>query len=224
MDIRRDSQLLEEEKITATYTPFTPFYSIIKRLIDIMGALFFLIFFLPLFIIIAVLIKWDDPSGSIFFAQDRVGKNQEKIKMYKFRTMYTNSESQLQELLKLNEVKGAMFKMKDDPRITKVGRHLRKYSLDELPQMFNVLIGNMSLVGPRPPLPREVLLYTSYDKQRLLVKPGITGLWQISGRNALSFQEMVELDLQYIRTLSVWNDIKILLKTVIVVIKSKDAY
>jgi lipopolysaccharide/colanic/teichoic acid biosynthesis glycosyltransferase len=138
--------------------------------------------------------------------------------------MVSNAEDKLQDLLKSNEVSGAMFKMKDDPRITKVGKFIRKTSIDELPQLLNVLNGDMSLVGPRPPLPREVAEYTNYDKQRLLVTPGCTGLWQVSGRNSIGFEEMVELDLQYINNRNLLVDTKIILKTVLVLFGSKDAY
>lgn len=144
--------------------------------------------------------------------------------MYKFRSMVSNAEELLEGLLKRNEISGAMFKMKKDPRITKVGKFIRKTSIDELPQLWNVIRGDMSLVGPRPPLPREVNEYTSYDKLRLKATPGCTGLWQISGRNELSFSEMVELDLRYINERSMLFDLKIILKTVKVLLGSKDAY
>ncbi|QIZ10732.1 sugar transferase [Priestia megaterium] len=199
-------------------------YLLTKRLIDIFGSSLGIIFLGFLFIIIAILIKLEDPKGAILFSQKRVGLNGKEFKMFKFRSMVFNAEEKLQELLKLNEISGAMFKMKDDPRITKVGKFIRKTSIDELPQLFNVLRGEMSLVGPRPPLPREVAVYTEYDKQRLLVTPGCTGLWQVSGRNSLGFEEMVELDLQYIRERSFLYDIKIILKTVLVLFGSKDAF
>jgi lipopolysaccharide/colanic/teichoic acid biosynthesis glycosyltransferase len=138
--------------------------------------------------------------------------------------MYTNAEEKLKDLLDKNEISGAMFKMRDDPRVTKVGKLIRKTSIDELPQLFNVLRGEMSLVGPRPPLMREVAEYTDYDKQRLYVTPGCTGLWQVSGRNNLSFKEMVELDITYIENRNIWFDIKIMLKTVKAVVGSQDAY
>lgn len=128
------------------------------------------------------------------------------------------------KLLKKNDVEGAMFKIKHDPRITRVGRVIRKYSLDELPQLYNVLRGDMSLVGPRPPLPREVVKYTDYDRQRLAVVPGVTGLWQVSGRNELSFDEMVRLDIQYINNACVTEDLRILFKTVLVVVRPTGAY
>ncbi|TWD92382.1 exopolysaccharide biosynthesis polyprenyl glycosylphosphotransferase [Neobacillus bataviensis] len=199
-------------------------YIFTKRFIDIIGASCGIIFLSLLFIVIALLIKIEDPKGKVFFSQKRVGLNGKEFKMYKFRSMVSNAEEKLQELLKYNEVSGAMFKMKDDPRITKVGKFIRKTSIDELPQLFNVLKGDMSLVGPRPPLLREVAEYSDYDKQRLLVLPGCTGLWQVSGRNSVGFAEMVELDIHYIQNRSVMTDIMILLKTVLVLFGSKDAY
>ncbi|MEH7095605.1 sugar transferase [Neobacillus vireti] len=200
------------------------FYLFGKRLIDIIGASCGIIFLSLLFIVIALLIKIEDPKGKVFFSQKRVGLNGKEFKMYKFRSMVSNAEEKLQELLKYNEVSGAMFKMKEDPRITKVGKFIRKTSIDELPQLFNVLKGEMSLVGPRPPLPREVAIYSTHDKQRLLVTPGCTGLWQVSGRNSLGFEEMVELDIQYIRKRSIFFDIRIIIKTVLVLFGSKDAF
>ncbi|MFE4028336.1 sugar transferase [Priestia sp. YIM B13551] len=200
------------------------YYLAMKRSIDVIGALLGLIFLSWLFIIIAFLIKIEDPKGPILFKQKRVGKDGKEFNMYKFRSMVSNAEELLKDLLKYNEVSGAMFKMKDDPRITKVGKFIRKTSIDELPQLLNVLKGEMSLVGPRPALPREVKLYTSHDKQRLKVIPGCTGLWQVSGRSNLGFKEMVELDLRYIKDSSILFDIKIIYKTVIVLFGSKDAY
>ncbi|MFS0774803.1 sugar transferase [Neobacillus sp. 3P2-tot-E-2] len=199
-------------------------YLLTKRMVDIIGSFCGIILLSSLFIVIAILIKVEDPKGTIFFSQKRVGLNGKEFKMYKFRSMVWNAEEKLAELLKYNEVSGAMFKMKNDPRITKVGKFIRKTSIDELPQLFNVLKGDMSLVGPRPPLPREVAEYSAYDKQRLLVTPGCTGLWQVSARNSVGFDEMVELDLQYIHKRSFFYDIKIILKTVLVLFGSKDAF
>jgi exopolysaccharide biosynthesis polyprenyl glycosylphosphotransferase len=199
-------------------------YLIAKRIMDICGALIGLICLSWLFLIVALLIKLEDPKGPVFFKQVRVGKEGKEFYMYKFRSMVTNAEELLESLLPLNETTGAMFKMKNDPRVTKVGKFIRKTSIDELPQLWNVLKGDMSLVGPRPPLPREVAQYTEYDKQRLLVTPGCTGLWQISGRSNVGFKEMVELDLQYIRNRSILFDLKIILKTVLVLFGSKDAF
>lgn len=200
------------------------FYLIVKRTIDIIGASLGIIFLSPIFVLVAILIKLEDPKGTIIFRQTRIGKNQKPFEMYKFRSMVSNAESLIKDLLDKNEIKGAMFKMKEDPRITAVGKWIRKTSVDELPQLWNVVRGEMSLVGPRPPLPREVAEYTAYDKLRLTVTPGCTGLWQVSGRNQLSFREMVELDIQYIEQRGILLDIKILLKTVKVLFGSKDAF
>ncbi|PFH87181.1 sugar transferase [Bacillus sp. AFS088145] len=199
-------------------------YSLTKRLMDLVGAIFGLLLLLPVFILVAIFIKLEDPKGPVFFYQTRVGKNGKEFKMYKFRSMVTDAEERLKELLKYNEVSGAMFKMKDDPRITRIGKFIRKTSIDELPQFINVLLGDMSLVGPRPPLPREVDEYTDYDKQRLLVTPGCTGLWQASARNSVGFDEMVQLDLTYINNRSIIYDIKIILKTIRVLFGSNDAF
>lgn len=225
------SRIVEEKTMTENYeaqaivmSNNSKYYLVMKRSIDITGALLGLIFLSWLFIIIAILIKIEDPKGPILFTQKRVGKDGKEFNMYKFRSMVSNAEELLKDLLKFNEISGAMFKMKDDPRITKVGKFIRKTSIDELPQLLNVLKGEMSLVGPRPALPREVALYTSYDKQRLKVIPGCTGLWQVSGRSNLGFKEMVELDLHYIKDSSILFDIKIIYKTVIVLFGSKDAY
>lgn len=200
------------------------YYNFSKRTLDIVGAIIGIVLLSFLFIIVSLLIKIEDPKGPILFSQKRVGKCGKEFKMYKFRSMINDAESKLDELLKYNEVSGSMFKMKDDPRVTKVGRFIRKTSIDELPQLINVIKGEMSLVGPRPPLPREVEEYTEYDKQRLLVIPGCTGLWQVSGRSSLGFDEMVELDLQYIRERTLLFDLKIILKTFLLLFGSKDAY
>ncbi|MEC5238011.1 sugar transferase [Bacillus mycoides] len=199
-------------------------YLFIKRLMDIIGALCGLIFFSPIFIIVALLIKLEDPKGPVFFKQIRLGKNEEEFGMYKFRSMVTDAEERLKNLLQQNEASGAMFKMKKDPRVTKIGKFIRKTSIDELPQLLNVLKGNMSLVGPRPPLLREVKEYTPYDKQRLLITPGCTGLWQVSGRSSIGFKEMVELDLIYIQKRSIFFDLKIIFRTFLVLLGSKDAF
>lgn len=199
-------------------------YLVSKRALDILGSIFGLIVLLPLFLIIAILIKLEDPKGPVIFKQKRVGKNEKEFYMYKFRSMSMNAEEQLESLLHLNEVSGAMFKIKNDPRVTRVGRFIRKASIDELPQLWNVLKGEMSLVGPRPPLPREVEQYTQREKQRLIVVPGCTGLWQVSGRSKLGFEEMVDLDLIYIKKRDLWMDIILILKTLKVFFASNDAY
>ena len=199
-------------------------YMAVKRTIDVVGSALGLVLLSPLFLILAILIKLDDPAGPVFFSQFRIGKDGQRFRMYKFRSMCVGAESKLAKLAEQNEIAGAMFKMKDDPRITRIGRFIRKTSLDELPQLYNVLRGDMSLVGPRPCLPREYATYTAYDKQRLLVTPGCTGLWQVSGRNGLSFDQMVVLDLEYISHRSILNDIIILFKTVKVIIVPNQAY
>lgn len=199
-------------------------YLMTKRGMDIMGAAIGLILLAPIFIIVALCIKVEDPKGSVFFYQVRIGRNERSFNMFKFRSMVTNAEDLLENLMDQNEIEGAMFKIKQDPRITKVGRLIRKTSIDELPQLWNVIRGDMSLVGPRPPLQREVMEYSSYDKLRLKVTPGCTGLWQVSGRNELSFSDMVALDLKYIEQRGVLLDIKLVLMTVRVMFGSKDAY
>lgn len=189
-------------------------YSITKRLIDIVGSLCGIILLSPLFLIVAILIKLEDPKGKIFFAQERNGKYPKTFKMYKFRSMVHNAEELLKDLMDRNEQTGPVFKMNDDPRITKVGKFIRKTSIDELPQLFNVLKGDMSLVGPRPPIPHEVDQYNSYQMQRLAVKPGLTCIWQVSGRNNIGFDEWVEMDIEYIKNRNLWLDIKLIFKTV----------
>lgn len=196
-----------------------------KRTMDVMGALFGLLLLSCFFAVIAVIIKLEDPRGPVFFHQIRVGKNEKKFHMFKFRSMVSNAEDLLDELLDQNEVSGAMFKMKNDPRITKIGRFIRRTSIDELPQLWNVLRGDMSLVGPRPPLVREVALYSSYDKQRLHVTPGCTGLWQVSGRNSIGFEKMVELDIRYIDRRNITYDLRIIFKTIkMMLFGAKDAF
>lgn len=199
-------------------------YLMLKRIFDVLGSVLGLLLLSPFLIILALIIKFEDKNASIFFSQDRVGLNGEKFKMYKFRSMVSDAEDRLASLLNQNETTGAMFKMTNDPRVTKVGRFIRKTSLDELPQLWNVIRGEMSLVGPRPPLPREVVEYTSYDLQRLSVVPGCTGLWQVSGRSNIGFKEMVDLDILYIKTRSFMMDLKIIVKTITVIFGSKDAY
>ena len=199
------------------------FYIVSKRIIDIIGSLAGLIFLSPLFLIVAILIKLEDPKGKVFFSQERNGKYPGTFKMYKFRSMVHNAEELLEKLKDQNEQTGPVFKMKDDPRITRVGKFIRKTSIDELPQLFNVLRGDMSLVGPRPPIPREVEQYTTYQMQRLGVKPGLTCLWQVGGRNSVDFDGWVELDIEYIQKRSLWLDIKLIIKTVFVLFGDRNA-
>ena len=199
-------------------------YLFIKRLFDIVASCLGLIVLSPIFLITAICIKVNDPKGPVFYTQTRVGKNGKQFRMFKFRSMVSNADELLAKLRSQNEVNGAMFKIKNDPRITSVGRVIRKYSIDELPQLINVINGTMSIVGPRPPLPYEVAEYTEYDRQRLLVTPGATGMWQVGGRNDVNFDEMVRLDLTYIQNRSVWLDFIIILKTIKIMIKPKGAY
>lgn len=199
-------------------------YFILKRIIDIFASFLGLVLLSPLFLFVAYKIKKEEPKGPIFFSQNRVGKDGKIFRMYKFRSMCVDAEEKLNLLLDQNEIEGAMFKIKDDPRVTKIGKFIRKTSIDELPQLWNILKGDMSLVGPRPPLEREVAEYTNYDKQRLMVKPGATGLWQVGERNDVSFDQMVNLDLKYIKKLSTLNDFKIILKTVLIMFFPNNAY
>ncbi|MDE3750526.1 sugar transferase [Pediococcus pentosaceus] len=198
-------------------------YRFFKRMLDIVASVIGLIVLSPVFLIVSLAIKAED-RGPIFYSQVRLGKGQRPFKMYKFRSMIVDADKKLEKLLEQNEVEGAMFKMKEDPRITKVGRFTRKHSLDELPQLWNVLIGEMSLVGPRPPLEREVADYSEYDKQRLIVKPGCTGFWQVTARNDVDFEGMVRLDLEYIERSGILFDIGILFRTVAIVFKPNGAY
>ena len=198
-------------------------YHLTKRFLDIVLSTLGLIGLSPVMGIVAYKIKRED-GGPVFYKQVRVGKNGKKLKMYKFRSMVVNADQLLDKLKEKNDVDGAMFKMKHDPRITKVGHFIREHSLDELPQLVNVLKGDMSLVGPRPPLPSEVEQYTSYDKQRLYVVPGCTGLWQATERNNVGFDEMVGLDLKYISHSGLNYDFRIILKTIMIIIKPNNSY
>ena len=213
-------KLREDERIQPKEGPIYLFF---KRAMDIIGSLCGIILLSPLLIIVALAIKIEDPKGSIFFSQQRCGKDNKLFPMYKFRSMVSNAEELLEELMEHNEMDGPVFKIKDDPRITKVGKFIRKTSIDELPQLFNILMGDMSIVGPRPAIPHEVAEYDEYHKQRLLVKPGLTCIWQVSGRNSIGFDEWMEMDLEYITTRSLWMDIKLIFKTVGVLFGDENA-
>ncbi|MBW9155656.1 sugar transferase [Clostridium tagluense] len=188
-------------------------YFIIKRIIDIMGVLCGILLLSPVMIVVAIWIKLDS-AGPVFFIQERVGQDGTRFMMYKFRSMCLDAEYILKKLKDKNEMLGPMFKIKDDPRVTKVGRFIRKTSIDELPQLFNILKGEMSLVGPRPSLPKEVEQFTSFQKQRLVAKPGLTCYWQVRGRSDVSFQEWMEMDVQYMEERNTWIDIILIFKTV----------
>lgn len=199
-------------------------YLFVKRFMDICLSLIGIIILLPVFILIALLIKLEDRKGSFVFSQVRIGKDGRSFHMYKFRSMVSNAEELLESLLEHNEASGPLFKMKEDPRVTKIGKFLRKTSLDELPQLFNVLKGEMSLVGPRPALPREVETYSVYERERLKAVPGLTCFWQVEGRSNIGFEEQVELDIKYINNRNLLLDIKLIFRTIKVLVGSKDAY
>ena len=195
-----------------------------KRLMDIILSVLCIIAAMPIYILTALIIKMTS-HGPIIFSQVRVGQYGRHFKFYKFRSMYIDAEARKAELLKLNESKdGVIFKMKHDPRITPIGRFIRKFSIDELPQLFNVLLGDMSLVGPRPPVPQEVANYSIEERKRLNITPGITCIWQVSGRSELPFQKQMSLDKEYIASRSAWKDFLILLKTIPAILTGKGAW
>lgn len=197
-------------------------YANVKRVFDIVVSSLILILASPFMLLSALLVRLTS-KGPVLFRQVRVGRGGRLFYCLKFRSMYQDAEARRQELMHLNEMNGPVFKIKNDPRITPIGRIIRKLSIDELPQLFNVIKGDMSLVGPRPPLPCEVEQYTPYQRQRLSVVPGITCIWQISGRNNITFERWVELDLLYIETMSFGTDLKILLQTLPAVMRADGA-
>lgn len=203
-------------------TPTSEFQLAVKRAIDLVGGMVGLLLVTPILIATAIAIRAES-KGPVLFRQVRAGRNGRKFTMYKFRSMVIDAEAKRAELLHLNEMGGPVFKITRDPRITRVGRFIRKTSIDELPQLFNIVMGDMSLVGPRPPLPSEVEDYEAWQRRRLSVKPGLTGLWQVSGRNQIDFEEWMQLDLKYIDTWTIWLDVKIILQTVPVVLFRKGA-
>ena len=198
-------------------------YVILKRFFDIVFSAIAIVVLSPLMLVVSVIIYVDD-KGSPIFVQQRYTQDGKIFKMYKFRSMYVDAEERFNEVKHLNEIDGnIIFKSKDDPRITRIGKFIRKTSIDELPQLFNILKGDMSIVGPRPPITREVVQYTSYQMNRLLVKGGLTCFWQCSGRSNLNFDEQVELDIKYIKNRSLFLDFKLILKTVKTVLKMDGA-
>ena len=202
--------ILEREQVLHRGRYYWP----VRRFQDIVLSLGALLVLWPVLLVVALVIVLDDPSAGPIFTQERVGRDGRRFRFYKFRSMRANAEAELEDLLELNEMDGPCFKIKDDPRITRVGKFIRRTSIDELPQLWNVLRGEMSIVGPRPPIPREVEEYDDYAMQRLLITPGLTCYWQIQPhRNDLSFDEWLELDLQYINDRSFLTDWKIIFKT-----------
>ena len=198
-------------------------YKICKRIIDIIGAGLGLILLSPIIAIVACAVKVTS-KGPIFFSQKRVGKNGELFEMYKFRSMVVNAEELKENLEDQNEMSGPMFKIKDDPRVTKVGKFIRKTSIDELPQLWNILKGDMSLVGPRPSLPKEVEQFDNWMFKRLTVRPGLTCYWQVSGRNNIDFEDWMKLDVKYVEERNIWIDIKLIFKTIFVLFGDKNAH
>ena len=199
-----------------------PFYEAVKRIFDIFCSVIALIVLSPIFLVTAIAVRSD--GGPVIYSQIRIGKNEKPFRMYKFRSMCVNAESMLDELLPQNDLTGPAFKMKEDPRITNVGKFIRKYSIDELPQLINIIKGDMSIVGPRPPLPREVAQYNDYQRQRLLVTPGLTCFWQTYGRSQLSFDDWMKMDMNYIQRRSFLLDITLIIKTIFAVLFKRGAY
>lgn len=217
LDLDLEAQAAAERLRTGRWA-----YRLVKRAFDVAFSAFVLVGFSWLFLIVAVAIKIDDPKGPVFFAQERVGRDGKTFRMYKFRSMCADAEQRLAELRGLNEKDGPVFKIANDPRITRVGRVIRKLSIDELPQFINVLRSDMSIVGPRPALPAEVATYDDYQRQRLLVKPGITCYWQTRrNRDSIAFDEWVDLDLLYIQKCSALTDLKLIVQTVGVVLTAQ---
>jgi exopolysaccharide biosynthesis polyprenyl glycosylphosphotransferase len=217
-------KFMESPTLISHTVELDPDQMLFKRIFDAAGALCGLLVLVACYPWLALIIKCTS-RGPVFFRQVRVGKNGKRFVIYKFRSMAVDAEKQKDGLQELNECDGAIFKMKDDPRVTAIGRVMRKLSLDELPQFINVLKGEMSLVGTRPPTVDEVAQYQKWHHRRISIKPGITGLWQVSGRNQiLNFDEIVRLDLSYIDSWSIWLDIKIILKTILVVFRRGHAY
>lgn len=208
-------ETLESNGETYTKVRNTSIYTFIKKIIDIIGAICGLVILSPILFIVMIAIKIES-KGPVVFSQDRVGYKGEIFKMYKFRSMVANAEELKENLEKENEMDGPMFKIKEDPRITKVGRFIRKTSIDEIPQLINILKGDMSLVGPRPSLEKEVKEFEPWMVERLEVKPGLTCIWQVSGRNDICFEKWMKLDIKYVRERSLVLDIKLILKTILV--------
>ena len=218
----KTKELNKSEIIITSQDLHKPIYEFFKRILDVICSVLALIVLSPAFLVTALAVRSD--GGPVFYTQTRVGKNNTHFKMYKFRSMCKNAENLQDDLMKYNEMDGPVFKIKGDPRITKVGKFIRKYSIDELPQLLNIVKGDMSIVGQRPPLVREVEQYNSYQMQRLLVTPSLTCFWQAYGRSDLSFDDWMDMDMKYIKRRNIFLDIKLLVKTVFAVIFKRGAY
>ena len=213
---------IEEQEIVQVSKKQNNIYEASKRVLDFVAALLGLILLSPVFLIVSILIKLES-EGEVIFSQTRIGLKGKKFKMYKFRSMVKNAEELKAKLAAQNEMSGPMFKMKEDPRVTKVGKFIRKTSIDELPQLINVLKGEMSLVGPRPSLPKEVEKFKPWMLRRLEVKPGLTCYWQVSGRNNIDFEDWMKLDIQYVEDRNFILDLKLIFKTFFVLFGDKNA-
>lgn len=222
MEIENLSDELNHKDIDSEEEDTNYTYTFSKRTLDLILSLIGVICLSPVFLIVGLIIKLDS-RGPIIFSQKRIGKDGKEFNMYKLRSMVVNAEELKKKLIDKNEVSGPMFKMKDDPRITKIGKFIRKTSIDELPQLINVLKGEMSLVGPRPSLPKEVAEFEPWMMRRLEVKPGLTCYWQVSGRSSIGFEEWMRLDIKYIEEKSMWIDIKLIFKTFFVLFGDKNA-
>lgn len=199
------------------------FYEISKRILDVIGAGVGLLLVAPLMLVIAVAIKLDSP-GPVLFRHMRLSRNGEPFEMLKFRSMYQGAVTRQASLVGDNDISGPVFKIRADPRITRLGKFIRKYSIDELPQLWHVLVGDMSLIGPRPPVPEEVARYEPWQRERLAVKPGLTCIWQVSGRSDIPFDEWVRMDIEYVRNRNIWLDLRLLLQTIPAVFTGRGAY
>jgi len=213
---------IDRSNMKEVYQKKSSLYKFVKRLSDIILSGAALLVLSPVFLVTAVAVRAED-GGPVFFVQPRAGKDMKTFKMYKFRCMYVDADEKMKELMKSNEQTGHAFKIKNDPRITKVGKFIRKFSIDELPQLINIIKGDMSIVGPRPILPFQMEECNVYERQRLAVQPGLTCYWQISGRADIKWDEWVELDLDYIEDMGLWTDIKMILKTIPAVFMGKGA-
>lgn len=221
--VKFDDKIRSRNNLADIYRNKSLIYKGLKRFGDIILSLTALICFSPLLLITAIAIMMED-GGSPFFTQERMGKDMKPFRFYKFRSMYVGADKKLAELLKDNEQSGHAFKIKDDPRITKVGKFIRKFSIDELPQLLNIIKGDMSIVGPRPILTWQMEEADEHDRQRLIIRPGLTCYWQIQGRSDIPWDEWVELDLDYIEDMGIWTDIKMILKTIPAIFGGEGSY